>query len=325
MPQPIVIGYDGSEHGRDALALGRALGATLSAPLLVVIAYTPQQWLWAPGTAEPMDEPAREQLLEQARAAFPDEDAVEIRTVASPSAAGALHAEAERVGASIIVVGCSHRGRMSRALLGTVAQEVLDAAPAAVAVAPAGLADASKIGFSRIGVGFDDSPSAYDALAVAHRIAGSAHAELRLLWAAHLVARALPLAATSYLNPDYFEQVRAEVEDRLEQAAAPMREEVSIRAEIVRGETTHALIEQSERLDMLVLGSRGYGPFRRVLLGSVSRGVIAGAGCPVLIVPRGSKTLEAMPTSADPASAQEGEHVGAPALSANAGRREPDA
>jgi nucleotide-binding universal stress UspA family protein len=49
------------------------------------------------------------------------------------------------------------------------------------------------------------------------------------------------------------------------------------------------LVKASEQLDLLVLGSRAYGPLRSVLLGSVSRRVTAGAHCPVIVVPRGVK------------------------------------
>ncbi len=308
MPQSIVVGFDGSEGGCDALALGRALAATLSTRLVVVSAYTPEQWLWAPGTAEPMDQHERELLVARAEAAFSGQDRVEFRTVASPSAAGALHAEAEREGAQIIVVGSSHRGTMGRILLGTVTQEVLDAAPCAVAVAPPGLAATPQIRFSRVGVGFDDTPAAHDALAVAHSFACCAGAELCLLWAAHLATRALPQAFTSYVNPDYFQDVRAELEDRLEQAAAPIREDVSVRARIVPGQTTAALVKQSEHLDLLVLGSRGYGPLSRVLLGSISRRVVSDARCSVLVTPRGVKTLGDSQQPADAAASQAGEH-----------------
>jgi nucleotide-binding universal stress UspA family protein len=308
MHAPILVGFDGSEHGCDALTLGRALATTLSARLVVVIAYTPEQWLWAPGTADPMDRDERERVVAQAEAAFSGRDRVEFRTVASPSAAGALHAEAERERVHIIVVGSSHRGVMGRMLLGTVTQEVLDAAPCAVAVAPRGLAANPEIRFSRVGVGFDDTPAAHDALAVARSFATHARAELRLVWAAHLSTRALPLAFTSYMNPDYFEDIRAEVEDRLEQAAAPIREDVTVRSEIVPGHTIAALVKQSERLDLLVLGSRGYGPLTRVLLGSVSRHVVNDARCPVLVVPRGVRTLGEIEQPADAAS-QERERV----------------
>ncbi len=41
-----------------------------------------------------------------------------------------------------------------------------------------------------------------------------------------------------------------------------------------------------EGVDLLVLGSRGYGPMARVLLGSVSRQIVQDAPCPVLAVSR---------------------------------------
>ena len=49
-----------------------------------------------------------------------------------------------------------------------------------------------------------------------------------------------------------------------------------------------ALTEASAGLDLLVCGSRGYGPLRSVLLGSVSRRLSHVARCPLLIVPRGA-------------------------------------
>jgi nucleotide-binding universal stress UspA family protein len=39
-------------------------------------------------------------------------------------------------------------------------------------------------------------------------------------------------------------------------------------------------------VDLLVLGSRGFGPVMRLLIGSVSSRVIREAPCPVLVVPR---------------------------------------
>jgi nucleotide-binding universal stress UspA family protein len=41
-------------------------------------------------------------------------------------------------------------------------------------------------------------------------------------------------------------------------------------------------------VDLLVVGSRGYGPLMSVLLGSVSAHLIGRAACPVLVAPRSS-------------------------------------
>ncbi len=293
MPQPIIIGFDGSEHARDALALGRALAATLETRLVVVNAYTPGEWLWAPGTAAPLSEDESKRVMDAAEAELSEKDQYELRSVPSPSAAGALHAAAESERAQMIVVGSTHRSTMGRVLLGTVSQEVLDASPCAVLVAPAGLAATARpIRLARIGVGFDDTPQAHDALAVARSVARRTGGQLRIVWAAHLAAKAFPHAFVSFLQPNYFEEVRGKVEQRLEQAAAPIRDELFVRTEIASGGTTAALVQRSQDLDLLVLGSRGYGPLQRVLLGSISRGVVNDARCPVLVIPRGITALD---------------------------------
>lgn len=55
------------------------------------------------------------------------------------------------------------------------------------------------------------------------------------------------------------------------------------------------LIRVSEHLDLLVCGSRGYGPLRAVLLGGVSRRPAAEAQCPVIVPARGvESSLEAL-------------------------------
>ena len=59
-----------------------------------------------------------------------------------------------------------------------------------------------------------------------------------------------------------------------------------------------SLIRVSENLDLLVCGSRGYGPLRAVLLGGVSRRVAAEAQCPVIVLPRGVEAaLETLMTT----------------------------
>lgn len=63
---------------------------------------------------------------------------------------------------------------------------------------------------------------------------------------------------------------------------------VPVRLETIRGDPSGVLIERSGNLDILMLGSRAYGPLRHVLLGSVSARVMREAHCPVLVVPRGA-------------------------------------
>ena len=65
------------------------------------------------------------------------------------------------------------------------------------------------------------------------------------------------------------------------------------------------LIRVSEHLDLLVCGSRGYGPLRAVLLGGVSRRLAAEAQCPVIVLPRGvTSSLEALMAASPGAAAR---------------------
>ena len=64
---------------------------------------------------------------------------------------------------------------------------------------------------------------------------------------------------------------------------------------LLDGDPTDALIGESETLDLLVAGSRGYGPVRAVLLGGVSRALVRDAACPVVVSPRLSDQTTAGP------------------------------
>ena len=58
--------------------------------------------------------------------------------------------------------------------------------------------------------------------------------------------------------------------------------------EILTGHPADALAAASADLDLLVCGSRGYGPLRTLLLGGTSHALVRKAACPVLVVPPGS-------------------------------------
>jgi len=63
-------------------------------------------------------------------------------------------------------------------------------------------------------------------------------------------------------------------------------EGLTVEDRLINGEAAEAIVEASQGLDLLLLGSRGYGPVRRTLLGSVATAVTNSAECPVLVVPR---------------------------------------
>ncbi|MFB7416495.1 universal stress protein, partial [Streptomyces sp. NPDC056210] len=53
---------------------------------------------------------------------------------------------------------------------------------------------------------------------------------------------------------------------------------------LVRGNAAEVLVDAAEGAEMLVVGGRGHGGFRRALLGSVSQQVAHHAPCPVTII-----------------------------------------
>jgi nucleotide-binding universal stress UspA family protein len=58
--------------------------------------------------------------------------------------------------------------------------------------------------------------------------------------------------------------------------------------EVLWGDPSDALAAASADLDLLVCGSRGYGPMRTLLVGGTSHALVRKAACPVLVVPPGS-------------------------------------
>jgi nucleotide-binding universal stress UspA family protein len=65
---------------------------------------------------------------------------------------------------------------------------------------------------------------------------------------------------------------------------------VAVETLILDGVDADSLLRvASEELTLLVMASRGHGPTRRVLLGSVSAGVVHEAACPVIVIPRGAR------------------------------------
>jgi nucleotide-binding universal stress UspA family protein len=93
---------------------------------------------------------------------------------------------------------------------------------------------------------------------------------------------------------------RAEVNAAVERAVAELPSGVEVETEFHVDDPAEVLSRISEHVDLLVCGSRGYGPLRSVLLGGVSRRLVREASCPVLILPRGVEAgLEDLSATAD--------------------------
>ena len=105
-----------------------------------------------------------------------------------------------------------------------------------------------------------------------------------------------PAFVTVPAGDTYAEIIRARremMERAVDEAVATLPPGVQAATRVVEGEPVEAIRKAVEYgVDLLVVGSRGWGPVRRVLLGSASTRLLRVAPCPVLVTPRGLEDEE---------------------------------
>jgi nucleotide-binding universal stress UspA family protein len=251
----IVVGADATDRAQDAIAFARRLR-----PAEEILACAVPPELTPPAGLE-----------------------AGTHVIADRSPARALHTLAETRTADLVVVGSTHTGRLGRVFPGSTGEKLLHGAPCAVAVVPRGHED-RPIG--RIGVAYDGTDEAKAALALAVRLAKRFDAKLELIGVAGLDWYAGPalVGGTGY----EMETLRVETENRMQAALEEAAQALDIPSETVLrdGDPAEELAKSSEELDLMISGSRGYGPLRAVLMGGVSGRLIRLAHCPVIVVPR---------------------------------------
>ena len=279
----IVVGFDGRDEGRDALALGRDLAAAESAELEVAVVDSDPPLPNPPSAYEAAVRKRFDELFGEASFELDDSEFArrEIRYV---SPARGLNELAERERVDLIVIGSTHRGPIGSVFLGAVGERLLNGAPCPVAVAPRGYAAREHSGLGVIGVGYDGTPEARLALHFAEELARLLGGSLRLV-AAIRSGETRP-ARISGTDLGYSAVLRERAEELLAEGMASVGQDLEVDAAVVEGEPAAVLADQGVELDLLVLGSRGYGPIRRTLLGGVSAAVMRNTPCPVLLVPR---------------------------------------
>ena len=283
----VLIGIDGEQGGRDAIALARLL-ATPRATL--ALAHVTDAWHGALRSVVPgrtaQDQRAAGQLLERERSAAGVD--AQLLVTSSTSPARGLHELAEERVADLLVLGSCRRGALGRATLGNDTRAGLDAAPCAVAVAPHGYAAVAQP-FMRIGVGYDGSPESDSALAAARSLARRSGAAIRAL---HVVG------APNHMYTGNAPPAGEGVEVLVRAAQADMRALTGVHGEAVYGIPNEDLASFSRAVDLLVIGSRSYGPARFLIGGRTTVHLLAHSRAPVLVLPRRAPaTVETEPVS----------------------------
>jgi nucleotide-binding universal stress UspA family protein len=285
MSSKIVIGYQPTPEGEDALALGRIFAESLdSTPIIATALPLPASLI---GSADLERALAFETAESFAVACDRLQPLIaETRALADPSAAAALHDLAEAEYASLIVVGSPHRGPPGRVLIGGVAKSLLHGAPCAVTVAPRGFAPASGRRLRRIAVAFDGSAEAWAALETAIAFAERGEGSLRLLAVAEPLRFGLFRSFAVLSTTESLDLERREKERILELARHRVPSGLQVDSRLLAGESGPALAKAAVGFDLIVSGSRGYGPLRRTIIGSTATSLIRSAPCPVLVLPR---------------------------------------
>ena len=282
------MGVDPRQGGRDAIALAKQL-APADARLTLAHAYGIGLMAGRAATLLLGSQLEEAQRLLKQRRADASLDA-RLAVCAERSAGRALQRLAESSQASLLVVGSCHRGLLGRVLLGDDTSAALNGAPCAVAIAPSGYT-ATAHRLSTVGVGCDGSPESEQALATAREIAARCRSTIKALSVVSL--QSIPYGEPI---PESWPVIARElVDDELRR----LHGLEDVEGDVTYGDPGEELAAFSGELDLLIIGSRGYGPFGRLFNGSTSNYLARRARCPLLVLPRsaasGDERLDAVP------------------------------
>jgi nucleotide-binding universal stress UspA family protein len=283
----LLVGVDPAKNPSDPLRLAGKLTRRTGLPV-VLVTVIPRHPLLSGREDEQqraIRDDARERLIELGRSfdGLVVEDAL---AVARSSPARALHELGESAPTALIVVGSTTRGAVRRVLPGSVAQQLLSGAGCPVAVAPHGYGEQEGRELTSVGVALDGSVESAQALAAARGLARRAGLRLRIITVVERLAFGHVPAATASSAGSANRIVEEELRRVHEAALAAGRDDEDVEGVLRTGNTIEVLLEQSQEVDLLVAGSRGYGPLGAVLLGSTTRELTQAAGCPMIVIPR---------------------------------------
>jgi nucleotide-binding universal stress UspA family protein len=280
--RPVIVGLDGREHDADAIALAQLLQASFGGRLLLAHVVPPAPPGKGKIECERLAQQQGRKLLARASASLGDGTDTQL-VEPCPAARGLSSLAAER-GASMLVLGSSHRGTVGRIVPGGVASHLLARAPCAIAVAPVGYANQPQAPISQVGVAYDGTGESDLALAAAAGAASRLSVRLRLYHAMHEVSKD---PAWDKFR-DYIEDYAQGILDAGLKQLPPGLEATSA---VLEGDVAATIVDAAAEDDVgfLFVGSRGYGPLREALFGGVGGALLQQARCPLVIVPRSAR------------------------------------
>jgi nucleotide-binding universal stress UspA family protein len=293
----VVVGVDGSQWSDEALDWALHEAAARRTRLTAVVAWDPARH---DGRDDTGDEDARAERRRATVAGWVDAArartglgpeavetaAAEVRGRASTSLLALAEREEER--ADLLVVGRCGRGRLSRAVLGSVSSALVQHATVPVTVVRGTRPDPS----GPVVVGVDGSATSVHALRHGAAVAQRTGAPLEALFCWQIVSLAPLPDSWGWAPPldDYAAYAATRLDAAIEAAGVDLPADRVVRT-VRHVLAAKGVIEASSHAGRLVLGHRGVGGFDRLLLGSVTRHAVEYAHCPVTVVrPPGVRT-----------------------------------
>jgi nucleotide-binding universal stress UspA family protein len=295
MSAPIVVGID--PHGADdaPVLFGLAAARFTGAPLIVAAVTGGGPTLHS-ADVEFSEELSAEahRALDGLRERLQGEPVpCEVQLIEAVSPARGLATALADLHAGLGVVGATDRGSVARTVVGSTAERVIHGAPCPIAVVPHGFDDGE---LRSLGVAFTASAEGEQALRSGVALAHGSGATLRVITVQPEKQGSVVVPHASDVGRAGLDEEKTAAQHRVvvEQAVAAAVENagggaLEAEIEIVYGDPAESLLGFTQTLDLLVMGSRAYGPQRAVLLGGVSRRVITAARCPVIVLPRGAE------------------------------------
>jgi nucleotide-binding universal stress UspA family protein len=277
----------GGEQDADAIALARMLTVDTEAEVLVANILPSESMIAAMGGAKASPTKAAEERAAAAGEALGRPFRTTIVNAHSP--ARGLHRVAAAHAANVLVLASSNQAPIDRALLGDVGQRVIHGSPSAVAVAPRGYAERAPQVIGRVGVAFDGTDESLHALSWTEPLARRLNAGLSLYRVFEEPPMALHPLYDTKARESALEVLRNAQREAIESTAGALPPEFRARGALLDGPVSKALAAATKDEDLFVSGSRGYGPVRSVMLGSVAWALVSHAACPVIVLPRSAQ------------------------------------
>ncbi len=294
MFRKVLVAIDRETLGADAIALATRIapGARLS------FAHVHNGFPFGVDAAnrQELDREASDELLAQAIEACGLE--AERCQIDSFRIGAGLHRLIDETHPDLLVIGSTRTARVGRVLVTDELAQALNGAPCALAVAPLGYSE-DDVPLAEIGVAYDGAPESVAALVAGMEIAERAHAR-------SVVFRVAPLPHGE-LRHGVWDTYAAAIRDRVAEVRVGIENELEtlgvaqhggIESQAACGETVEELALFSSYVDLLLLGSRGYGPPGRLVYGATTARMLRNARTPLLLMPRAQVGATLLPDRA---------------------------